>query len=676
MLARTAAMNTMAAAAPKAEGAGSADYSTTNVQVEGVDEADIVKNDGEYLYVVTRQAYYSQEPEKPGIAIVRAYPPFQAEVVSTIDGLGTVQEIFVNGGKLVAFGTRQVQVTEPEEPIVTPPDPPSTASDARRQMAARPGYYPYPRYLQQAYVKVFDISDRANPVLEKTVSIEGSYVQSRMIGGRVYAVFNRNANYYGYGDGYEKDGGDNSVIAPEYYVDGNKRTPRPQDVAYIDFPDYSYRYAVFYTLDLDRIEAEPEKSIVLMCSSQNFYVSQKNAYLTYTAYGYSPRWDDIDLVLPPLPPEVREELSAIDARNISVWRKDRLKMAVGQEWLANQSDEMQNDIQTRISAAGAVGGVFMPRPERNERTVIHKFSLGSNVRYEGSGEVGGHALNQFSMDESGDYFRIATTTGELGGFGSNAGSVANSLYVLGKNLDVVGRLEGLAPGEKIYSARFMGDRAYLVTFKKVDPLFVIDLKNPANPKVLGKLKIPGYSDYLHPYDENYLIGLGKDAVPAEEGDFAWYQGVKLSLFDVRDVASPKEVASYKIGDRGTESEALQDHKAFLFSRDKNLLVIPVFLAEINPERYAQEQGPTAYGDFTFQGAYVFGISPEKGFVLKGRVSHASQEELLKAGSYYYSGSGVRRSAYIGGTLYTVSDKLVKANDLATLEEQAVVSLED
>ncbi|NIP67558.1 hypothetical protein GWM83_02345, partial [Candidatus Bathyarchaeota archaeon] len=114
----------------------------------------------------------------------------------------------------------------------------------------------------------------------------------------------------------------------------------------------------------------------------------------------------------------------------------------------------------------------------------------------------------------------------------------------------MGRLEDLAPGEKIYSARFMGDRGYLVTFRKVDPLFVLDLSQPTNPKVLGKLKIPGYSDYLHPYDENHIIGVGKETVAAEQGDFAWYQGVKISLFDVTDVEDPREIDKYEIGDRG------------------------------------------------------------------------------------------------------------------------------
>ncbi len=209
-------------------------------------------------------------------------------------------------------------------------------------------------------------------------------------------------------------------------------------------------------------------------------------------------------------------------------------------------------------------------------TGIHKIRL-DNGYIEGvaDGSVPGWVLNQFSMDESDGYFRIATTTGHAWGVSTSK----NNVYVLDEDLKVVGELEDLAPGEQIYSARFMGNRLYLVTFKKVDPLFVIDLADPTAPRVLGKLKIPGYSNYLHPYDEKHVIGLGKEAVDSEGGSFAWYQGVKLSLFDVSDVSNPREVAKLEIGDRGTDSPALYDHKAFLFSRERNLLVIPILEAK-------------------------------------------------------------------------------------------------
>ncbi len=203
----------------------------------------------------------------------------------------------------------------------------------------------------------------------------------------------------------------------------------------------------------------------------------------------------------------------------------------------------------------------------------------------------------------------------------------NNVYVLDQNLDIYGRLENLAPGEQIYSARFMGNRCYLVTFKKVDPLFVIDLTDPGQPEVLGELKITGYSDYLHPYDENHVIGIGKEAVAAEEGDFAWYQGVKISLFDVSDVANPKEIAKYEIGDRGTDSPVLNDHKAFLFDRSKNLLVLPVSVAEIDPSQYPGGMPSWAYGEVVWQGAYVFDISLERGLELRGKITHCDGEEL-------------------------------------------------
>jgi len=138
-------------------------------------------------------------------------------------------------------------------------------------------------------------------------------------------------------------------------------------------------------------------------------------------------------------------------------------------------------------------------------------------------------------------FRIATTAW-------TSGSSQNNVYILDVDLNIVGKLENLAPKESIYSARFMGDRCYLVTFRKIDPLFVIDLKNPYDPEVLGQLKITGYSDYLHPYDENHVIGVGKETVAADWGDFSWYQGVKISLFDVSNVSNPVEIDKYEIGE--------------------------------------------------------------------------------------------------------------------------------
>ncbi|MBI4170202.1 MAG: beta-propeller domain-containing protein, partial [Candidatus Aenigmarchaeota archaeon] len=372
--------------------------------------------------------------------------------------------------------------------------------------------------------------------------------------------------------------------------------------------------------------------------------------------------------------------------------------------------------------------------KERQKTVLHKIAVkDGKVEYKSRGEVPGTPLNQFSMDEHNGYFRIATTTRSLGSFGGSIGvattqtavkqvtveqtnapeslvsssegqgitleenqqltkpveqpmptavappqperpSTLNHIYVLDENMNIAGRLENLAPDERIYSARFIGDRVYLVTFRQIDPLFVIDLKDPANPKVLGKLKIPGVSDYLHPYDENHVIGIGKEAVEAKEGNFAWFQGVKLSLFDVSDVENPKEIAKYVIGHRGTDSEALRDHKAFLFDREKKLLVIPVLLAKINEEQYPNGVPDSAYGEYTFQGAYAFELTKENGFVLRGKITHVEDDSLAKSGYYYFSPYSVKRSLYIGNNLYTLSDKMVKINDLSDLREIKSVEL--
>jgi len=305
--------------------------------------------------------------------------------------------------------------------------------------------------------------------------------------------------------------------------------------------------------------------------------------------------------------------------------------------------------------------------QRYEGTLIYRISIEDRqIEIVANGEVPGYVLNQFSMDEHESYFRIATTTGQVW---NRETPSKNHVYVLDMDLNIVGRLEGLAPREEIYSARFMGDRCYLVTFRKVDPLFVIDLKNPYAPEVLGQLKIPGYSDYLHPYDENHVIGVGKETVAAEQGEFSWYQGVKISLFDVSDVENPKEIDKYEIGDRGTSSPVLSDHKAFLFDKSRNLLVIPVSVAEIDLKKYPEEIPPYTQGDFVWQGAYVFDISLDYGLVLKGRITHA--EDTSSYPSYLYH---VKRSLYIDNVLYTISDKKIKMNRLEDLEQLNEIEL--
>ena len=631
----------------EAKGSTASDYSTTNIQVAGVDEADIVKNDGRYIYAVGASSdWYGRNGT---VTIIDAFPPSQMRIVSKIEIDGSPSEIFIYNDKLVVLGTRyseNIYNGEGAEPY------PAVKNCVRCVM---PPYYES----RKAFMDVYDVSDRTSPSLKKEIEATGEYASSRMINGTAYVVFSERPTYL--------------YPMPLYKVDGEWEEIQPGEVVFPDWPDYDYSYNIFIGVDLNDLSGQETRKIALLGSSQTMYVSADNIYLASTHYDrYIPQWEAYSAYLGVLPAEIKTKIAEIDNLNASEWIKDRLKVAEVKDWLDSTPLPTPGNIAAKIGASAIesivndkTAAIISREAESPETTVVTRISLHSNFSVTGVGEVPGHILNQFSMDESKGYFRIATTAGQLSRSGSKTSS---AVYVLGQDMSISGKLDELAPGESIYSVRFMGDRAYLVTFKKVDPFFVIDLSDPAAPKLLGKLKIPGYSDYLHPYDENHVIGLGKGAVAAEEGDFAWYQGVKLSLFDVSDVSSPKEVAKFEIGDRGTDSYALDDHKAFLFSKERNLLVIPILLAEIDESKYPGGVEPNQYGDYTFQGAYVMSVSPEDGFKLKGRISHVSDDSLAKSGDYYWSDSNVKRSLYMDDFLYTISDRMVKANSLSDLNE--------
>ncbi len=514
----------------------SKDYSDTNVQVVGVDEADIIKTDGEYIYYTSGTTVY----------IVKAYPSNDAELVSEIALDGGVSQMYVNGDRMVLFT--------------------GGGSYSYR-------YYDYYSYSADTGIKIYDISNRADPVLVRSVSSDGSYVSSRMIGDYVYVITNDWA--------FDDEG---EVELPEIFIDDDVIEVDAQDIYYSDIADSGYGFTTVMAMNIQDDAGEPSYATMLLGSAGTVYVSTDNIYITLQQYA-----------------------------------------------------------------------------EDGETTHIHRFSVdGLDVAYTACGQVPGRLLNQFSMDEHAGYFRVATTVGRMSRYD---GTSMNNLYVLDVNLDVVGTLENLAPGESIYSARFMGSRCYLVTFKKVDPFFVIDLADPYNPGVLGELKITGYSDYLHPYDENHVIGIGKETIAAEYGDFAWYQGVKISLFDVTDVSNPIEIDKYEIGDRGTDTPVLHDHKAFLFDRLRNLLVMPVLVAEVEDG----DTSPTAYGYPVWQGAYVFDISVDDGIELRGGITH--YDDSFTEDDYWHGHSvnDVRRSLYIEDVLYTVSNGKVMMNDIETLD---------
>jgi uncharacterized secreted protein with C-terminal beta-propeller domain len=320
---------------------------------------------------------------------------------------------------------------------------------------------------------------------------------------------------------------------------------------------------------------------------------------------------------------------------------------------------------------------------QGDYTSIYRIAInGLQLSFEAKGSLPGSLLNQYSLDEYNGYLRLATnwqgiTTDAIN---NQVGTKMNNVYVLDPTLTVTGKLEGLAQNENLHSVRFMGDKCYLVTFKKTDPLFVIDVSGSGNPTVLGELKIPGYSDYLHPYGQTHLIGLGKETVAAEEDDFAWYQGLKLALFDVSDVNHPRQISNVTIGDRGTDSSALWDPHAFLFDGTNGLLVIPVNLAVVSDAQ--KEQGSWAYGTLTWQGAYVYNVSVDGGIVLRGTITHITDAPKSQDTYWYTPGENnvnnqnywITRSLTIGNTLYTLSNAEVKLTNLNDFSTVAAVPL--
>ena len=242
----------------------------------------------------------------------------------------------------------------------------------------------------------------------------------------------------------------------------------------------------------------------------------------------------------------------------------------------------------------------------------------------------------------------------------------------------MGKLEDIALGESIYAVRFIGTRAYMVTFQSIDPLFVIDLSSPRSPKVLGELSIPGYSNYLQPYDATHLIGFGNEVDASIDKDkvhtpgavyYTAVQGLKLALFDVSDVTHPVEMAKTVIGDRGSTSPLLTDHHALLFEKDTGLLAFPVLVYQNTPGQAADQQGRPV-----FQGAYVYNVSLQGGFKFRGQISQYDSDAYVKAGNYWFDqGKDVQRIVRISDALFTVSDGEVMSSDLSTLAKENTVA---
>lgn len=570
------------------------DFSETNVQVEGVDEADIIKNDGKYIYMIKGDT----------IRIVDAYPATGMVELSTItldDENFNPSEIYVDEDQMVIIG----QVWQQRSYPVIDPLPFSGAESSIARTSIWPGF-------DQSRMKVYvyDISDRENPTKQRSISIEGNYNNSRKVGKNVYFVINQWIPYYNVQEGQPAD-----VMIPRFTDSEMNDEERPlvrcTGIQY--FPGYQDRnYLIVAGLNIADNDSRLNRR-VLLGSSQNIYASPESLYVATPHYGESIIEEEDDLIY-----------------------------------------------------------------ESESTTRVYRFSLSQDeIEYQNQGVVPGNILNQFSMDESNNTFRIATTRDR---YRPSEGSITdNNLYVLSTaNMQVIGKIEQIAPDERIKSVRFIGNRGYMVTFETVDPLFVIDLENPRNPSILGKLKIPGWSDYLHPYDENHLIGFGREVDPAAENaerlTSEFLLGMKLSIFDVSDVSNPKETHKTVIGERGTTSELLYNHKALLFDKNKGLLAFPITITE--------KKDPDADPDYgnittTFAGGIVFDVDLQNGFTEKGKVTHYEDDSAFEdSGEWFYGevGRNIQRMLYIGEYLYSVSPDYVRAYDLEEVDPVSFIRL--
>ncbi len=624
----SAATNQAAApTAPSVAASGAAsDFSATNNQVAGVDEADIVKSDGSYLYVKSGRK----------IDILTAYPPDSAKVLSSLTFDNAPLGLFVYGRQMLVISQQELMV----RPMISVPSIVAPGGGAFRPAPLSPGLK----------VSVYDTADKTAPRLKDSFAITGAnYVDSRMIGGYVYLIANTPLNL-----GQYQTDGQNSIRLPEIAEGNGSVTTFPATaIQHFDIPYPSYNYTMVQAYDMNALARKT--SIFLTGATQQVFVSAQNIYLTsQDPISPIPIFQKyLDRLTPLLPSSLTNQLQDPQATEAQKLEQLAAVLAMG----SNTGPGNQAEI------ARVVSSMRQDLAKAQDQTLVQKFQIGEyEATFKAQAEVPGQVLNQFSMDEQDGYFRIATTTRDP----QNWSNSSNNIFVYGPDLQLAGQLTGLAPGEQIYSARFLGKRAYLVTYKQIDPFFVVDLTNPASPKVLGYLKIPGFSDYLHPYDDNHIIGIGKDTTPnPQESGLPRPTGLKIALFDVTNPEQPTELSRYALPD-GADSTALYDHKAFLFSQAKNLLALPVSSPQTIGPQYSY-----------WQGAYIFNVSLDQGITLKGTIDHSDSGQPQANSRYlppYQQYGNVQRILYINDVLYTVSDTLVKLNNINSLAELKALKL--
>ena len=509
----------------------SAEYGETNTQVEGVDEADIIKNDGRYLYIVASGVHSDTRLK---IVDTETMTLLYDEYVLTEDGktsLG-IYDIYVNGDTLVAV----CNLTENDN---------SKAIFYSGSIAF--GYDPWS---SNTVSVVYDISDRSSPKEVRRVKQDGRMISTRMNGSVLYTV-----------------------------------------TAY-----------TVYNQNLDENYMPKVNEEFVGCDCVYIYDENSTSYTVLTAYDTKDKNGEVS--------------------NVSV---------------------LGSGAEVYCTTDTLYVGMYDHKYDV-EKTNIFAFSLdGVKVAYKASGAVKGRFLNQFSFDEYKDCLRVATTT-----YDYKTDKDISSLYILNKDLQLIGKLEDIADDEQIKSVRFMGDTGYIVTFRNTDPLFTLDLSDPTAPKILGELKLPGYSAYLHPIGDGYMVGIGYDG----DEENANFDSVKVSVFDVTDPRNPVESDTFIIKD--AETDVNDDPKAFISSESMGFIGIPVRHFDSDP-------------DVEMVLSYKI-IRIENGKI----ISHEgfTHPEL----SHVKYGYRLFRGTYIGEKLYTISLEAVAEHSLNSGEKLRTVDI--
>jgi len=511
------------------------DYSQTNEQVEGVNEADVVKTDGKFIYVASGKSVriYDANNGKPFLT-----DEITVKVDDQTGQFTQFTELYIHDGKLIVLGEKG-RFGNWIRPV----------PDAPEERMIMPYYDQYEGFV---YTGIYSVSTQGKLSLDRELEVEGSLLSSRKKDDTLYLVVNK--YLYSYGPMEEP-------IIPAF-----------RDSAVSDD---------LKELAIDKVMYFPRRAA--------------SNYLTIAA---------VDVEKPSQPANIEAFLGT---GNLIYMSRDALYVA-GQDY---------------HTIWGSI-------------TNIAKFNVdGTKIGFAGGGLVEGTILNQFSMDEYEGNLRIATTNWQR--------ESVNAVYILDEDLNPLGAVENLAPGERIFSTRFMGDYGYIVTFRQVDPLFVLDLSNPSKPRVTGELKIPGFSSYLHPVTDKVLLGIGRDV----DENTGMQNGIKLSLFDVSDEGRPKEMTTLILGGPGSYAEVLDNHKALMLNLNDDMIAFDVSLSDITDK----------YVKTSFNGAAVIEVRPTGSIKVL---------ELISSEGLY--GSYAKRLVYIGDKLYYIIDDNIRAFDMDDFKE--------